>query len=110
MKFLLRTLITAGALMVVSYVVPGIEITGWVPAVIASVFLIILNVLVRPVLIVLTLPVTVITLGLFIFVINASILLFIASFVDGIHIASFWSALIGSLLLSLISTFANKNS
>ncbi len=110
MKFLLRTLITAGALMVVSYVVPGIEVTGWVPAVIASVFLIILNVLVRPVLIVLTLPVTVITLGLFIFVINASILLFIASFVEGIHIASFWSALIGSLLLSLISTFANKHS
>ncbi len=110
MKFLLRTLITAGALMVVSYVVPGIEVTGWVPAVIASVFLIVLNVLVRPVLIVLTLPVTVITLGLFIFVINASILLFIASFVEGIHIASFWSALIGSLLLSLISTFANKNS
>jgi putative membrane protein len=110
MKFIVRTLITSGALMVVSYVVPGIEVTGWVPAVIASVFLIILNVLVRPVLIVLTLPVTVITLGLFIFVINASILLFIASFVEGIHIASFWSALIGSLLLSLISTFANKHS
>ena len=110
MKFIFRTLITAGALMVVSYVVPGIEVTGWVPAVVASVFLILLNVLVRPILVILTLPVTILTLGLFIFVINASILIFISTFVDGIHIASFGSALIGSLLLSLISTIASKNS
>jgi putative membrane protein len=109
MKFLFRTLITAGALMIVAYVVPGIEVTGWVPAIVASVFLIIFNVLVRPILIILTLPVTIMTLGLFIFVINASMLLFVASFVEGIHIASFWSALFGSLLLSVIGAFANKN-
>ena len=109
MNFIFRTLITAGALLIVSYVVPGLEVSGWVSAVVASVFLIILNALVRPILIILTLPITIVTLGLFIFVINASILLFVASFVDGIHIASFWSALVGSLCISIISTIANKH-
>lgn len=108
MNFIFRILITAGALMIVSYILPGLSVTGWKPAVVSAFFLIILNALVRPILIVLTLPITIVTLGLFIFVINASILLFIASFVEGIHITSFWSALVGSLCISIISTIANK--
>ena len=109
MHFLFRLAITASAFLVVSYVVPGIVVSGWVPAVIVALFLIILNAIVRPILVVLTLPITIMTLGLFLLVINASILLFVASFVQGVQIQSFWSALLGSVLISIISTFANKH-
>lgn len=110
MKFIVRTLITAATLMIVAYVLPGIAVEGWVPAVVGAVFLSVMNAIVRPVLIVLTLPVTILTLGLFIFVINASLLFFVASFVPGIHITSFMSALVGSVLISLISTLASHKS
>ena len=108
MHFLIRLAITAAALLIVSYVVPGITVSGWIPAVIVALFLIILNTIVRPILIVLTLPITIVTLGLFLLVINASILFFVASFVEGVHIANFWNALLGSVLISIISTFANR--
>lgn len=108
MHFLIRLAITASAFLIVSYVVPGITVSGWIPAVVVALFLIILNTLVRPILIVLTLPITIVTLGFFLLVINASILLFVASFVHGVQIQSFWSALLGSILISIISTFANK--
>ena len=109
MRFLMRLIITSAAFLAVSYVVPGIEVTGWVPAVVVGLFLIILNTIVRPVLIILTLPITIMTLGLFLIVINASILFFVASFVHGVVIHSFWSALVGSLLISIIGAFANKH-
>ncbi len=108
MNFLFRVIITAGALMVVSYVLPGIEIVGWFSAIVAAVFLIILNAIVRPILIILTLPVTIATLGLFIFVINATMFIWVSSFVDGVYIENFWSALLGSVLVSIISTLANS--
>jgi putative membrane protein len=108
MHFLIRLAITSAAFLIVSYVVPGITVTGWIPAVVVALFLIILNTIVRPILIVLTLPITIVTLGLFLLVINASILFFVASFVHGVQIQSFWSALLGSILISIISTFANK--
>jgi putative membrane protein len=109
MHFLIRLAITAAAFLIVSYVVPGITVSGWIPAVVVALFLIILNTLVRPILIVLTLPITIVTLGLFLLVINASILLFVSSFVEGVEIHSFWSALWGSVLISIISTLANKH-
>ncbi len=108
MHFFMRLFITTAAFLIVSYVVPGIEVTGWVPALIAGVFLIILNTIVRPILVILTLPITIMTLGLFLLVINASMLVFVGSFVEGVHIANFWSALLGSVLMSIISAFANK--
>ncbi|QQR64950.1 phage holin family protein [Candidatus Kaiserbacteria bacterium] len=108
MHFLIRLAITTSAFLIVSYVVPGITVSGWIPAVIVALFLIILNTIVRPILIVLTLPITILTLGLFLLVINASILFFVASFVEGVQIQNFWSALLGSILISIISTFANR--
>ncbi len=108
MHFLIRLAITSAAFLIVSYVVPGITVTGWIPAVVVALFLIILNTIVRPILIILTLPITIVTLGLFLLVINASILFFVASFVHGVQIQSFWSALLGSILISIISTFANR--
>lgn len=108
MKFIARLLISALALILVTYIVPGIAIKGFLTAVIVAFVLGILNAVVRPVLIVLTLPITILTLGLFIFVINAGIFLFVASFVDGFYVSGFWSACIGSILVSVISSIAQK--
>ena len=108
MKFITRLLITAFALVLVTYFVPGIAVTGLYPALIAAFFLVMVNAVVRPILVLLTLPVTILTLGIFIFVINASIFLFVASFVDGFTVTSFWSAFIGSVLVSIVSGIANR--
>ena len=108
MKFITRLLITAFTLVLVTYFVPGIAVTGLYPALIAAFFLVMVNAVVRPILVLLTLPITILTLGIFIFVINASIFLFVASFVDGFTVTSFWSALVGSVLVSIVSGIANR--
>lgn len=109
MKILINLLVTAATLILVTYIVPGIHIDSFLTACIAALVLGVLNVLVRPVLIVLTLPVTILTLGIFIFIINASLFLFVASFVDGFVVESFWAALFGSLLTSIISSLLQKH-
>jgi putative membrane protein len=108
MKIISRILVTALALMITAYLIPGIEVTGLYPAVIAAVILGILNVIVKPILIILTLPITIVTLGLFMFVINASLFLFAASFIDGFVVDGFLVALLGSLIVSIISAFASN--
>jgi len=108
MNIIIRVLITALALLVVEQIIPGIEVEGLYIAVIAAVLLGILNLVARPVLIVLTLPVTILTLGLFIFVINAAIFFFVASFVDGFTVSGFVPALLGSIIVSVISAIGNK--
>ncbi len=108
MKFVIRTIITAFALVIVDMLFPGITISGFYVALIAAFLLGILNAVVRPILVILTLPVTIVTLGLFIFVINTLIFLFVASFVDGFHVAGFWTGLFGSIVVSIISSIANK--
>lgn len=108
MKFIAHTLVTALALLLVTYIVPGIEVTGLYPALIAALVLGLLNAIVRPILIFFTLPITILTLGIFIFVINAAIFFFVASFVDGFVVSGFLSALFGSILTSLISAIVNK--
>ncbi len=108
MKFIIRLVLTASALLLVTYIVPGITIDGVYTALIAALFLGILNAVIRPILVLLTLPITLLTLGIFIFVINAGIFLFVASFVDGFHVSSFLSALVGSILVSFISSLAHR--
>jgi putative membrane protein len=108
MKFITRILLTALALLVVAAYVPGIAVDGLYPAMIAAVALGLLNVLVKPILVILTFPITVITIGLFLLVINAALFWFAASFIDGFAVAGFWPALIGSLVVSLISTIGNR--
>ena len=108
MKIISRVLITALALILVARLVPGIEVAGIYSAIIAALVLGLLNILVRPLLIVLTLPITVLTLGLFIFVINALLFWFAASFLEGFDVAGFIPALLGSLIVSVISTIGNK--
>ncbi len=108
MKFIVRLVLTASALMLVTYIVPGIAVDSIYTAIIAAFLLGILNAVIRPILVILTLPITILTLGIFIFVINAGIFMFVASFVDGFHVDGFLSALIGSLLVSIISGIAHR--
>lgn len=109
---LIRWILSGLSLILVGYLVPGIEVQSFFYALVAAAFLGILNAVIRPVLIILTLPLTILTLGLFIFVINALMLWLLSVILKGIYIESFWSALIGALILSLISwlisTFINE--
>lgn len=98
-----QLLLSALTLLFVAYLVPGISIDNIYVAIISAVILGILNILVKPILVILTLPITIVTLGLFIFVINAFIFLFAASFIEGFTVDGFIPALIGSILVSVIS-------
>lgn len=108
MKILARVLITALALLLVAELIPGIVVEGLFAAIIAAIILGLLNLIARPVLVVLTLPITILTLGLFIFIINAMLFWFVASFVEGFDVSGFWPALLGSLIVSIVSAIGNK--
>lgn len=108
MKIITKVLFIAFVLLVIAEYVPGITVEGVYPAVIAAIVLGVLNVLVKPILFVLTLPITILTLGLFTFIINAGLFWFAASFVDGFAVTNFWYALFGSILVTIASSFANK--
>ncbi len=101
MKILARWLLLAAALLLVTAVYPDVSVTSFPSALIAAFVLGLLNTLVRPVLVLLTLPVTVVTLGLFLFVINALMFWAAASLLDGFNVTGFGAALIGSLIYSL---------
>jgi putative membrane protein len=100
MKILLRWLLLAAALLLVAHLYPGVSVKGFGTALIAAFVLGLLNTLVRPLLVLLTLPVTVITLGLFLFVINALMFWAAASVLQGFAVTGFAAALIGSLIYS----------
>lgn len=102
MKLLGKWLLSAAALVFVAYVYAGVEVTSFTAALVAALVIGLLNMVVRPVLVVLTLPVTVLTLGLFLFVINALMFWAAASVLDGFHVRGFLSALVGSLIYSAI--------
>ena len=101
MKLFTRWLLLAAALLLVAYVYPGVTITSFGAAMIAALVLGLLNTIVRPLLVLLTLPVTLLTLGLFLFVINALMFWAAASLLDGFNVNGFAAALIGSLIYSL---------
>ena len=101
MKLIIRWLLLAAALLLVAYLYPGVSITSFGAALIAALVLGLLNTIVRPLLVLLTLPVTVLTLGLFLFVINALMFWAAASLLAGFNVAGFAAALIGSLIYSL---------
>ena len=106
-KFLLRAACGALALWLASLVVPGIRIDGAGTLAGAALLLGVVNAIVRPVLVVLTLPITILTLGLFLFVVNAAMFGLVAYLLKGFHVASFLPALLGSLLVSFVSWFGS---
>jgi putative membrane protein len=101
MKILVRWFLLAAALLLVAHLYPGVEVKSFTSALLAAFVLGLFNTLVRPLLVLLTLPVTLLTLGLFLFVINALMFWAAASVLDGFHVAGFSAALIGSLLYSV---------
>ena len=103
-RFIINTLIVTVAVGILSYVLPGVEVVDPLDALLVAVVLAILNNIVKPILIILTIPATILTLGLFLFVINASIILMAAWVIDGFHVRSFWWALLFSLLLSILKS------
>ena len=108
MKTLIRWLLLAGALLLVANLYPGVEVKNFTSALIAAFVLGLLNTLLRPILVLLTLPVTVLTLGLFLFVINALMFYWAAALLDGFQVRGFSAALIGSLLYTLLGLVINS--
>ena len=106
--FLVRLLITAGGLALASWLLSGIQIQGYGTLLLAAFLLGIVNAVVRPVMLVLTFPLTVMSLGGFLLVINAAMLGLVAWLLSGMSIASFWSALFGSIIVSITGWIANN--
>lgn len=103
MKFILRFILVAAALLVIAHVVPGITVSNFYIALIVAALWGLISVTLKPVLMILTLPINLLTLGLFTFVLNALLFWFLASFVAGFSVAGFIPALEGSVLLTLVS-------
>jgi len=108
MKLLIRLLVTAALVLLIDHFMIGIHIVSFTTAVIVAIVLGLLNVFIKPILVILTFPVTVVTLGLFLLVINAIIILLCTKIVGGFHVDSFLTALIFSIVLSVLQSIANK--
>ena len=108
MKFILKVLITAVNAFVLAYLLPGISINHFFTAIAVAFVLALLDAIVKPILVLFTLPATIFTLGMFLFVINACIILLDAYFVKGFVVDGFWYALLFSICLSIINSFVHK--
>jgi putative membrane protein len=102
-NFIIKTLIIAAAVVLASYFLPGVSVDRFRTALLVALVLSLLNFFVKPVLIILTLPVTILTFGFFLLIINAVIILFAGKLVTGFHVNSVWWALLFSLLLSVFT-------
>jgi putative membrane protein len=103
MQLLLRWILNAGTLLVLAYYLPGLEVSGFYAALITALVLGLVNAVIRPLVILLTLPINILTLGLFTFIINALLFWFVSTVVKGFEVAGFWPAFWGALIMSLVS-------
>jgi putative membrane protein len=103
MKLLVLWLVNALALMTVAYLLPGITVASFMTALVAALVLGLVNTVIRPILVLLTLPATLLTLGLFIFVINGLLFWLVGSFISGFAVAGFWWGVIGAIAYSVVS-------
>ncbi|GHC64222.1 phage holin family protein [Ulvibacter litoralis] len=104
MNLILKLLLTAVAVVILANILPGVAVEGYVSAIIVAIVLALLRLTVKPILVVLTLPVTIITLGFFLLIINAMIILLADYFIDGFTVRNIWWALLFSLLLSFLQS------
>lgn len=107
MKLLLKWLIMAVSIVIAAYFIPGVRVGSFLSAVWVALFLGVVNVLVRPVLILITLPINILTLGLFTFVINAALILLASSVIKGFEVSGFWWAVLYSIVLSIVNYLLN---
>src|ERR1043165_9657369 len=103
LRLLVVWLINAVALLAVSYLMPSVQVASFGGALVAALVLGLVNAFIRPILVVLTLPVTLLTLGLFLFVLNGLLFLGVANLAEGFYVAGFWPAVFGAILFSLVS-------
>lgn len=108
MNWLIKLALTAGAVVLLANILPGVHVSGYWGAVIVALVLGFMRLLVKPFLILLTLPLTIMTLGLFLFVINGIIVLLASDLLDGFRVDGFWWAVLFSILLSGIQSFVNS--
>jgi putative membrane protein len=106
--FLLKVLVCSVNAFILAYILPGIEIEDYLTAILVALVLSLLDAIVKPLLVLLTLPATILTLGLFLFVINACIILIDDHFVHGFKVDGFWYALLFSVLLSFFNSFVHR--
>ena len=104
MNTIIKFLLTGVAVLLTAYLLPGVSVDGYLTALIVALVLAIVNLLVKPILIVFTIPITILTLGLFLLVINALMILLTDYFVDGFTVDGFWWALAFSLILSIFNS------
>lgn len=104
MNFIIKLIASTLGILLVAYLLPGVDVDNIVSALIVSVVLAFMNSIVKPILVLFTLPVTILTLGLFLLVINAAIILIVDRLVDGFTVASFWYALLFSIVLSITNS------
>lgn len=105
---IVRWVLFAGALLFTAWIVPGISFIGFKSALLAAFIMGLVNIFIRPLILILTLPINLLTLGLFTFIINALMLLLVAKLAPGFAVEGFPAALLGSILLSIISVFINS--
>ncbi len=105
MKLIIRILLSALAVVILANILPGVGVDSFMTAIIVAIVLSLLNFIVRPILVILTLPVTILTFGLFLLIINAIIILLADNLIHGFTVDSIWWALLFSLLLSFLQTF-----
>lgn len=107
-NLLLSLIVTALSILLVGEIIPGIEVVNFSNAIIAAIVLGIINITLKPVLFVLTLPINILTLGLFSFLLNAFFFYFVSEIVSGFSVEGFWAAIFGSIIVSLISSAFNS--
>lgn len=108
MRVLISILVTAIAVAVADYIIPGVSLNTFVTAIVVGIVIGLINSLVRPILLVLTLPINIVTFGLFTLVINAFMVMLAGWIVPGFEVAGFWSALLFSLVISLLKMMFNR--
>jgi putative membrane protein len=108
MKLIVRILITSALVLLISHFMKGVHVAGFGTALIVAVVLGLLNIFIKPILVVLTLPVTIVTLGLFLLIINAILILVCTKIVGGFTVDTFWTALLFSIILSLTQSIMYK--
>jgi putative membrane protein len=104
MNLLSRLIVGVLAVLITGWLLPGVHVDGVLTAILVSIVISFLNAIVKPILVILTIPVTILTLGLFLLVINALLIQLCAKIVDGFSVSGFWTALAFSLILSLVSS------
>lgn len=103
MGLLINWLLAALAIMVTAYLLPGVQLAGFVPALVAALVLGLVNAFIKPVVVLLTLPLNILTLGLFTLVINALLIMLVSKLVSGFQVQSFWWALVFSVVLTVVN-------